>query len=95
MRRIFKKDILKLDYGIKFLAVYIKDDLSAIDVIKNVKIHNGNKNEKLGVWYVGSKDTSKTPYCLKFEDINEDGSFNTGMEHEIGYLYVDVALQNI
>jgi hypothetical protein len=94
IRKVTKREITELAYGLNFYALYLRNDLSvATEVIKNVKIHNGKKNESVGIWYEGAKDVSQTAYVINFTDINDDGTFDTGVEGETGYLYADVKIE--
>ena len=90
IRRITKAEAIALPMGSQITMGYIMDDLSNVnapDIIDNTKIE-GKNNE--GIWYKGVNDPTSLEYFISFDSINEDGSFNDGVDGETVYLYVDV-----
>lgn len=95
IRKIFKTDITKMPYGQTFYMVYIPVNVeSNIDVTKCIKVFFSNKKDKLGITYTDFKDKSKTPYFIPFEEIHDNGTFETGVVGEIGMLFTDEIVIN-
>lgn len=90
IRKFTKAEFLHLPLGKEFYLMYVGAK-GKIDIIQNVRVDGGAK-EKEGICYRGKNQT--TVYCLSFADLKDDSTFNTGVQGEVGYIYVTAA-QNV
>lgn len=86
VRKYTKAEFLHLPVGKEFFLMYVTDK-GKIEIIKNVRV-DGGKKENEGVWYHSASDAKKLQYCLRHEDLNDDSTFKTGVDGEIGYIYI-------
>jgi len=94
IRRVTKGDFLHMAYGKEFYLMYVDQDGNC-DITKNVRVHNGEKKEKEGIWYYSTADRNKIYFCMKFADIADNSTFNTGVAGETGYICVVAGKENI
>ncbi len=83
IRKLTKSEFLHFAFKQEFYFMYVGTN---IEIVKNIRV-DGGKSESEGICYKGIGQN--VIYCLNFNDIKDDSSFNTGIENEIGYVYVN------
>jgi len=83
--RITKQEMLDMPYGQKFHMAYVMPN-HQIKVSPCIKIFTTNKRSKVAVSYVKVNDHNQNANELLFENINDDGTFQS--EKVTCYLFV-------